>query len=99
MSRISFAFVAAIGLAALAWGVVLRARAVQAINEDAFISLRYARNLLAGDGLVFNPGAERVEGITNLLWTLLLAGVSRASGIPLPQTSVTVGILCGAPRP
>ncbi len=40
--------------------------------DDAFISFRYARNLSAGHGLVFNPG-ERVEGITNLLWTLLLA--------------------------
>ena len=41
--------------------------------DDAFISYRYAANLLAGQGLVFNPG-EYVEGFTNLLWTLLVAG-------------------------
>ena len=29
--------------------------------DDAFISFRYADNLVAGDGLVFNAG-ERVEG-------------------------------------
>jgi arabinofuranosyltransferase len=39
--------------------------------DDAFISFRYARNLVEGSGLVFNPG-ERIEGYTNFLWTLLL---------------------------
>jgi arabinofuranosyltransferase len=42
-------------------------------QDDAFISYRYARNLATGHGLVFNPG-ERVEGYTNFLWTLILAG-------------------------
>ena len=42
------------------------------VAEDAYISLRYARNLVEGHGLVFNIG-ERVEGYTNFLWTLLLA--------------------------
>jgi hypothetical protein len=45
--------------------------------DDAFISLRYAANFAAGHGLVFNPG-EQVEGYTNFLWTLLLAGAIRA---------------------
>jgi len=40
--------------------------------DDAFISYRYVRNLVAGNGLVFNVG-ERVEGFTNLLWVLELA--------------------------
>jgi hypothetical protein len=40
--------------------------------DDAYISYRYARNLAGGNGLVFNIG-ERVEGITNLGWTLLVA--------------------------
>ena len=44
--------------------------------DDAFISLRYARNLAHGEGLVWNPG-ERVEGYTNLLTTLLMAIPSR----------------------
>lgn len=40
--------------------------------DDAFISLRYAWNLVEGDGFVFNPG-ERVEGYSNPSWTLLAA--------------------------
>ncbi len=42
------------------------------IQDDAFISFRYAHNLVAGHGLVFNPG-EAVEGYTNFLWTLIIA--------------------------
>ena len=34
--------------------------------EDANIFFRYARNLAEGHGVVFNPGGERVEGITSL---------------------------------
>src|SRR6185436_4524317 len=41
-------------------------------TDDAFISFRYARNLVDGLGLVFNAG-ERVEGFSNLLWTLWVA--------------------------
>lgn len=41
--------------------------------DDAYISFRYARNLARGLGLVFNAG-ERIEGYTNFLWTVLLAG-------------------------
>lgn len=42
------------------------------LAEDAYISLRYSAQLLAGNGLVFNPG-ERVEGYSNFLWVLLVA--------------------------
>lgn len=42
------------------------------IADDALISLRYAEQWVAGNGLVFNTG-ERVEGYTNFLWTALLA--------------------------
>ena len=41
--------------------------------DDAMISMRYARNLALGHGLVWNPGEVPVEGYTNLLWTLWLA--------------------------
>ncbi|MGD8817258.1 MAG: hypothetical protein PVJ51_08720 [Acidobacteriota bacterium] len=43
------------------------------IQDDAFISFQYARNLAEGHGLTFNPG-QRVEGYTNFLWTLMMAG-------------------------
>lgn len=41
------------------------------IQDDAFISFRYAENLATGHGLVWNVG-ERVEGYTNFLWTILM---------------------------
>lgn len=40
--------------------------------DDAYISYRYALNLVEGRGLVFNEG-ERVEGYSNLLWVLIAA--------------------------
>ncbi len=42
--------------------------------DDAYISYRYALNLVEGQGLVFNPG-ERVEGFSNLLWVLAAAAL------------------------
>ncbi len=52
-------------------------------QEDAFISFRYARHLVSGHGLVYNPG-ERVEGYTNFLWTLLMAAGMAAGIDPVP---------------
>jgi len=43
--------------------------------DDAMISMRYAKNLVHGAGLVWNPGGERIEGFTNPLWTLYMACV------------------------
>ena len=42
--------------------------------DDPYITFRYAANLLAGLGPVFNPG-ERVEGFTSPLHLLLSAGL------------------------
>ncbi len=41
--------------------------------DDAFISYRYAWNLVHNNGLVYNPGTS-VEGYTNFLWTVLMSG-------------------------
>lgn len=41
--------------------------------DDAMISMRFARNLADGFGLVWNPGEAPVEGYTNLLWTLWMS--------------------------
>ena len=41
--------------------------------EDAMISMRYARNLAEGHGLVWNPGEAHIEGFTNLLWVLWMS--------------------------
>jgi hypothetical protein len=45
------------------------------VLDDAFISLRYARNFVEGHGLVFNAGLPPVEGYTNFLWVLVEACV------------------------
>lgn len=87
---------AALAAGAMALFFVYRARSAAALNEDAFISFRYARNFLAGEGLVFNTSAERVEGITNLLWTLLIAAASGLSGVSLPDVATSLGIFFGA---
>ena len=42
-------------------------------EEDAFISFRFAENIAAGLGPVFNAGHEPVEGYTNFLWVMWLA--------------------------
>jgi arabinofuranosyltransferase len=43
--------------------------------DDAMISMRYGRNLGQGYDLVWNPGSERVEGYTNLLWVLYMGAI------------------------
>ena len=40
------------------------------INDDAYITFRYSRNLVQGRGPVYNPG-EHVEGYTNFLWMIM----------------------------
>lgn len=37
--------------------------------DDAFITYRYALNWMHGDGPVWNPGEDPVEGFTNFAWT------------------------------
>jgi hypothetical protein len=43
--------------------------------DDAMISMRYAWNFSHGQGLVWNPG-ERIEGYSNLLWTLVMSALT-----------------------
>lgn len=61
--------------------------------DDAYISYRYADNLVQGQGLVYNPG-ERVEGITNLLWTLLVAA-GLAAGMEANVAGHVLGLASG----
>ena len=42
--------------------------------DDSFITFRYARNMVDGFGLVWNPGSSNpVEGYTNFLWMVIMA--------------------------
>ena len=60
-------------------------------SDDAYISFRYADNLAAGRGLVFNPG-ERVEGYSNPSWVIVLA-LARMAGLPPLLTAKALGAL------
>jgi hypothetical protein len=62
------------------------------IIDDAFISFRYARNLVEGHGLVFNQG-ERVEGYTNFLWTVMMAVGIAAGSDPVVLAAVLTLVL------
>jgi hypothetical protein len=62
---------------------------VYALFDDAMVSMQYAKNLANGDGLVWNAGGERVEGYSNPLWVLLMAGI-HLFPIPLTMTSLYV---------
>jgi len=82
----------ALGIAAyalLAWQLAF-------VCDDAYISLRYARHLAEGHGLVFNLGeAPPVEGYSNLLWVLWLAPFE-ALGLDAPTAAIVSSGLCGA---
>lgn len=69
----------------------LGAWSVRFVQDDAFISFRYARNLAQGRGLVFNTG-DRVEGYTNFLWTLMMS-VPERLGWSAPLASQLLGVL------
>lgn len=71
---------------------LFRAVSLAWVCDDAFISFRYAENLVDGLGLVYNAG-ERVEGYTNLLWTLMLAGAMKF-GAPPVAAAKALGVLC-----
>ena len=74
--------------------------------DDSFISLRYAERFAQGQGLTWTDG-ERVEGYSNLLWVLLLAGArlvtsdlvaaARALGL-LGALATVAAVLAAQPR-
>jgi len=47
--------------------------------DDAYITYRYAQNILGGNGFVFNPG-ERVLGTTTPVYTLSMVSIGLLSG-------------------
>jgi arabinofuranosyltransferase len=66
--------------------------------DDAYITFRYARNILAGNGFVYNPG-EHVLGTTTPLYTFLLTGIGAISGgslAPFPQIAMILNALADA---
>ena len=79
-------------LVALSCGVLAwRAFNANYLSDDAFITLRYARNWFDGNGLVFNPG-EHVEGFTNFLLVVLEVGLHRL-GLEWPSAARLVSFV------
>jgi len=63
--------------------------------EDAFITYRYAGNLAAGQGLVYNPG-DRVLGTTSPLLAIVLGACGALFGpAAIPRLSAVLMLLCG----
>ncbi len=75
-------------------GLLVHAHRFRFVCDDAYISLRYAENLARHGALQWNLG-ERVEGYTNFLWTVLLAGVHKL-GLDLPWAAEHLARLFGA---
>ncbi|KPL78696.1 hypothetical protein ADN00_05455 [Ornatilinea apprima] len=61
--------------------IVLAARFIPGPRtiDDAYITFRYARNILAGQGFVFNPG-ERILGTTTPFYTLSMVSLAAFTG-------------------
>ncbi len=74
-------------LAVLVAILVLAAFHNRFMEDDAFISFRYADNFIHGNGLVWNPG-ERVEGYTNFLWTMVISFCMLAGWDPAVSSQI-----------
>jgi len=64
--------------------------------DDAFITFRYSRNLVEGQGFVYNPGIQTL-GTTTPLYTLLMAAISTITGQQnFPWYALTLNALADA---
>jgi arabinofuranosyltransferase len=78
-------------LMALGYALYASNRMFGRLYDDTHITLRYAQNLADGYGLRFNPGQQPVEGYTNFLLTVFLAGCAKI-GLPLLGVTKIVSI-------
>jgi hypothetical protein len=63
--------------------------------DDSYITFRYAQNILAGEGFVYNPG-DPVLGTTTPLYTLIMVVLGSVSGgtqAPFPELAMLVNAL------
>jgi hypothetical protein len=77
--------------------IALAARLLPGLRtiDDAYITFRYAQNILDGYGFVYNPG-EAVLGTTTPLYTLLMAGLGLITGggqAPFPILALIVNAI------
>jgi len=90
--RSRWALLAAIAVAGMAVCGFLAER--RFFHDDAYISLRYAANLLGTGQLAWNRD-EWVEGYTNFLHLLLTAGIGRL-GVALPAAAQAINAIAYA---
>src|SRR5262245_2787031 len=69
-------------MAARAETFTVLGRQVLTLTDDAYISMRYARHLVDGHGLVWNVGEAPIEGFTNFLWVLWISVLTKLFGDP-----------------
>lgn len=65
------------------------------LEDDAYISMRYAARFSAGRGLTFNDG-EYVEGYTNFLWVILTSALGFVMSLEsaVRVLGITSGLAC-----
>jgi arabinofuranosyltransferase len=81
-----------VGLVFFLTALMVEAGVLQWVCDDAFISFRYARNFVNGNGLVYNVG-ERVEGYTNFLWIVELSVLQLLTQISFSALSQILSVL------
>lgn len=62
------------------------------ISDDGLIVLRTVRNLLAGNGPVFNAG-ERVEANTSVMWQYIIYVIAAVSSARLETIAIYTGLV------
>ena len=70
VSRFTIAFVLMISLTWVAY--MLLGKPASGV-DDAYIFFKYGKNIANGDGFVYNPGGERVEGFSSVLWQVIVS--------------------------
>lgn len=68
------------------------ALAANGLVDDAYIQFRYAANLAAGHGPVFNPG-ERIEGASGGIWIGAMALASAVTGQDAARCGRTLSLV------
>lgn len=71
--------------------LVTHAFAFNTDAEDAYIAFRYIKNFANGQGLVFNS-FDKVEGYSDFLWVMLVAGIHKLFNTDIPLTARYLGL-------
>lgn len=82
--------VALVGVPVLIWAILIWRR--RWMSDDGLIVLRTVRQIVAGNGPVFNVG-ERVETNTSVLWTWVLVVPKLLPGLSLNWAAVVLGLV------